>query len=189
VVVAVFLVSTAGHTPPGPLFSAGAQAPSESVAQAAVPITGTGSPGPGAAHPGAAAPTPTTAAGGSGAEDSGGSPSPTGAEGGQAPVAAAALRPPRITSVLPATGTILGGNTVTIRGRHFTPDAKVFFNSVRVRHVTRLGNRTLRIVVPSAQSVAINAPLSQLHGLRAGVRVVTAGGQSAIGPASLYTYV
>jgi peptidoglycan/LPS O-acetylase OafA/YrhL len=99
------------------------------------------------------------------------------------------LEAPTITSITPPTGIILGGNTLTIRGRHLTRDAKVFFDTVRIRQVTWLDNRTLRIVVPSAQSVAVSRPLAKLHGLKVAVRVVTAGGQSATGVGDVYTYI
>lgn len=100
-----------------------------------------------------------------------------------------ALEAPQIISLRPATGTVPGGNVVTIRGRHFTRDARVYFAAQPVRDVTWLDSRTLRIVVPPARTVAVNTALTRLHGLKAAVRVATAGGTSAVGAGDLYTYI
>ncbi|HWC34596.1 MAG TPA: acyltransferase family protein [Mycobacteriales bacterium] len=108
------------------------------------------------------------------------------AGGGTVPQVLAA---PRITALTPATGSVLGGTMTTITGRHFTRDAKVFFDSTRVHQVTRIDSRTIRIVTPSAQSVAVSTAFAQLHGLQVEVRVVTAGGASAAGVSGSYTYL
>jgi hypothetical protein len=86
-------------------------------------------------------------------------------------------------------GAIIGGATLTIHGTHFTRDAKVFFNSLQIRQVTRINSTTLRLVTPGAQRVVLNTALAQLHGLQVVVSVKTAGGTSKAGVAGLYTYL
>jgi hypothetical protein len=99
------------------------------------------------------------------------------------------LAAPRINQILPPTGVIAGGTTMTIRGAHFTKGAKVFFNDLRLDQVTRVSSRELRLVTPAAQLVLTKAALVQLHGLQVAVQVVTAGGRSAIGLTSRFTYL
>ncbi len=128
---------------------------------------------------------PSQPSGPAGAEPSGGPGS--GPAGGAA--VAAALHAPQVTEISPLTGMLVGGNLLTIHGRHFTRDAKVYFNTLQVRQVTWLNSRSLQVVVPAARSVDLNDPLAQLHGLRVAVRVVTAGGESAVGVSDVYTYL
>jgi peptidoglycan/LPS O-acetylase OafA/YrhL len=99
------------------------------------------------------------------------------------------LLPPTITALAPPMGAIIGGATLTIHGTHFTRDAKVFFNSLQIRQVTRINSTTLRLVTPGAQRVVLNTALAQLHGLQVVVSVKTAGGTSKAGVAGLYTYL
>jgi peptidoglycan/LPS O-acetylase OafA/YrhL len=99
------------------------------------------------------------------------------------------LAAPTIIQILPPTGAIAGGTTMTIRGAHFIKGVKVFFNNLRLDQVTRVSNRELRIVTPAAQLVLAKAALTQLHGLQVAVQVVTAGGRSAVGLTSHFTYL
>jgi peptidoglycan/LPS O-acetylase OafA/YrhL len=99
------------------------------------------------------------------------------------------LAPPTITALTPPTGAVLGGATLTIHGTHFTRNTKVFFNSLRLTHVVRVSSTALQVVTPAAQQVAVGTALAQLHGLSVAVRVVTAGGSSALGITNRFTYL
>jgi hypothetical protein len=96
---------------------------------------------------------------------------------------------PTVSGLLPATGPILGGSVLTIRGTGFTPGAKVFFDSLQVERVTRVNSTELSIVTPPAQQVAVRTALAGLHGLSVAVTVRTAGGTSTSGLAGRYTYL
>jgi hypothetical protein len=183
VVLAVVLVATAKSTPVSPALGAGSRPGTPTAQGAAIPDKLPGPRGAGevVGGPGKA---PIDAAPASHA--------PQGRRPSGTDALAAGLRTPkgpRIISIAPATGSILGGNAVTLRGRHFTRHAKVYFNALRLERVTWLDNRTLRIVVPAADAVEVDRPLATLHGLQASVQVVTAGGRSEIGAATLYTFV
>ncbi|HVV77528.1 MAG TPA: acyltransferase family protein [Mycobacteriales bacterium] len=91
----------------------------------------------------------------------------------------------RVTTMAPAGGSILGGETLTIRGRHFTRDTQVYFNAVRIRRVTRVNSTTLRIVTPSARRVAHDTSPATLHGRRVTVSVRDTRGVNVAGR---YTY-
>ena len=99
------------------------------------------------------------------------------------------LAAPTITALSPATGPVTGGTTMTIHGTHFMRNAKVFFNNLRAQQVTRVSSTELRIVTPTAQSVAVSTAFAQLHGLHVAVHVVTKGGTSTTGVSSRYTYI
>jgi hypothetical protein len=94
---------------------------------------------------------------------------------------AATSHKPVVKSLSPASGTVAGGNTVVITGKHFKADGK----SV-VKKVTFDTKRATRVRVLSATSISVTAPAGKG---RVNVRVVTkSGGKSAKVKADRYTY-
>ncbi len=87
---------------------------------------------------------------------------------------------PVVTKVSPGYGPIVGGNTVTIRGKHF----RAHGHSV-VTRVTFAGRAAKKLVVHSATRLTVRAP--QGTGTAA-VRVTTTAGTSARVPADRYSY-
>lgn len=85
------------------------------------------------------------------------------------------LARPKVTSVSPASGSLAGGETVTVQGSGFAAGATVRFGSTPALSVRRLSSTTLEAVTPAM------AP-GPLH-----VRVRTGGGTSATSAADLYT--
>ena len=105
---------------------------------------------------------------------------------------ASRLARPEITELLPPTGSVMGGTPLTIRGLHFTPDAQVFFDGVRLDQVERVDSHTLHAVTPPAKTIAVSlgrTRLVDLRSLQVAVTVRTAGGTSSLGAAGRFTYL
>ena len=97
-----------------------------------------------------------------------------------APAAALAVARPVVTSVSPASGSNLGGTTVTIHGKHFTVDGR----SV-VKKVLFGATAATNVKVKSAVTLTVRAPRGTGT---VNVRVVTKGGTSAAVKADRFVF-
>jgi hypothetical protein len=84
---------------------------------------------------------------------------------------------PVVAAIDPASGPWSGGNTVTLRGSGFTPDAVVSFGSVPASEVEVVSPTELRVVVPASLPGEVV------------VTVSTAAGTSPPSSGSRYRYV
>ena len=87
---------------------------------------------------------------------------------------------PVVSHISPASGTTLGGNTVTIRGKHFTSSGKSI-----VKKVTFGSKAATHVHVKSSTSITVTAPAGTGT---VSVRVTTTAGTSAKVSADKYTY-
>jgi DNA-binding beta-propeller fold protein YncE len=94
------------------------------------------------------------------------------------PVHAATLKRPRVTRILPVSGTTAGGTRVTIVGTGFT----------KVRYVRFASARGTKLTLLSADRLTVLAPRHATMG-RVDVEVVTGHGSSAVTAAAHFTYV
>jgi outer membrane protein assembly factor BamB len=83
---------------------------------------------------------------------------------------------PTVTSVSPASGPIRGGTVVTITGSGFGTGASVTFGTVRATGMHFVNADQITVVTPREAAGTV------------GVRVATAGGTTAPGPAATFTY-
>lgn len=82
---------------------------------------------------------------------------------------------PSVAGVHPNHGPSAGGNTVTIRGSHFTPDATVSFGATAATHVTYVSTGDLTVTASAGSGTVA-------------VTVTTPGGTSSISSSDQYTY-
>ncbi len=76
---------------------------------------------------------------------------------------------PKIESLTPRKGPLAGGNTVTVRGTGFTPDAAVYFGGESDAEVTFISSTELRVVVPPGPP--LSPPSGNGNAIRLGVAV------------------
>lgn len=84
--------------------------------------------------------------------------------------------PPAVTTVDPTSGHTHGGNTVTVKGTGFTPDATVTFGTASSGSVTFVSSTKIRAVAPAEAARTVD------------VTVTTGGGTSSTTAADQYTY-
>jgi hypothetical protein len=84
--------------------------------------------------------------------------------------------------VSPNSGPNNGGTTVTISGSGFLGATKVAFGSAAIAKLSTFS-------VTSDTQIIATAPICACQSGRRHVFVITAGGQSAATPASLFTYI
>ena len=84
---------------------------------------------------------------------------------------------PTVTAVSPASGSSLGGSTVTLTGTNFTGATAVTFGSTAATGFTVNSATQITAIAPAGSAGTVN------------VRVTTAGGTSATGAADQFTYV
>ena len=84
------------------------------------------------------------------------------------------LDPPQVSTVSPAAGPTAGGQTVTIRGAHLSPQTRVSFGGVPARALAVVSGAELRAVTPTRAAGTVP------------VTVTTLGGRSSTGR---YTFV
>jgi hypothetical protein len=85
---------------------------------------------------------------------------------------------PTVTGVSPASGPLVGGNTVTITGTGFTGATAVNFGSTPASSFTVVNSTTITARVPAASAAGL-----------VDITVVTAGGTSGVNSLDQYTYV
>ena len=83
---------------------------------------------------------------------------------------------PAVTSIDPTSGHTHGGNTVTVKGTGFTPDAAVTFGTVSSGSVTFVSSTKIRAVAPAEGAGTVD------------ITVTTGGGTSSATAADQYTY-
>jgi hypothetical protein len=88
-----------------------------------------------------------------------------------------AFGPPTVTGVSPNTGSVAGGNTVTVTGTNFVPGEVVMFGTAAGTGVTQLSSGKLTVVAPAHAAGTVN------------VTVTTAAGTSAQTSADDYTFM
>jgi hypothetical protein len=88
------------------------------------------------------------------------------------------IAPPTVTSLVPSTGPLVGGDKITVTGTDFRSVQKVLFGSVAGTSVMTTSSTMLTVIAPP------HAPAGTVD-----IRVVTAYGTSPIAGADLYAYV
>ncbi|WP_323100182.1 IPT/TIG domain-containing protein [Intrasporangium sp. YIM S08009] len=83
---------------------------------------------------------------------------------------------PTVTKVSPSSGPSRGGTVVTLTGTNLGYATSVFFGSTRVLQVTRVSATTLRVTAPAHAAGTV------------WIRATSAGGWSAVSPATTYTF-
>lgn len=83
---------------------------------------------------------------------------------------------PTVTAISPASGSINGGDTVTITGTNFTGATGVLFGTVAGTNLAVTSDTSLTIVSPAQPAGAVD------------ITVVDAAGTSPVSPADQFTY-
>lgn len=66
------------------------------------------------------------------------------------------INQPVITSISPSRGSLLGGNSVTIRGGNFQRGIEVYFGGTKSSNVVFTNSTTLNVIVPSHEAGLVN---------------------------------